>query len=279
MARRPQAWEQELKFVHVYQSSENKDNYSVSPNRSMKPQKVATQELDIPSTFGVTWSPLAPLVELWAMLRILGIVPYVFDKTLNLYVLRWRSVAAMLTITIATYFSIATVTGTVGIILSLSSQPMFHSTEQEVKFIWQMMVVVLFGSMLLNAWSQTVSLLLAGNRLCRLLNSWLYMAHLSDVSPTKGVKIRVRLQMAFVIGSSVSILSLVLAGFPNVMLEGLDGVASILFLMPTAWLELSPFITQVTSLLHIYVCTRLSLMLTSLLYWLKCFYMSIKPTF
>lgn len=256
MTRRPQAWEQQLKFVHLYQWSEGKDNYSVSPGSNMKPQKTATQDLDIPSTFGVTWSPLAPLVELRAVLRVLGIVPYAFDKTLNLYVLRWRSVAAIMTIITAAYFTIASVVGTVGIVMTISSQPIFHSTQQGVSLIWQMMVVVLFGSMLLNAWSQTVSLLLGGNRLCRLLNSWLCMTHWRDVSPIKGIKMRVRLQLAFLIGSSVTILSLALAGVPDVMVEGLDGVASILFLVPTAWLELSPFLTQVTDLYYLFIHTR-----------------------
>lgn len=253
MARLPQAWEQQLKCVHLFQWSERKDNYSVSPGSNMKTKKAATQELDMPSTIDVAWTPLAPLVELRALLRGLGIVPYAFDNTLKLYVLRWRSVAAIMTVITATYFTIASVVGTVGVLMTISYQPIFHSTQQGANLIWQMMVVVLFGNMLLNAWSQTVSLLLAGNRLCHLLNSWLSMTHWSDVS---SVKLRVRLQVVFLMGSSVSILSLVLSGFPDVMLEGLDGVASILFLVPTAWLELSPFLTQVISFSYLFTHTR-----------------------
>lgn len=238
MAGRSQAWEHDLKFGNFYQSSES----NVSPNNRMKLQAV-----DVQSTLGAAWNPLAPLAELWVMLRVLGVIPYSYDKTLNLYVLRWRSVSGMLAIMIAIYLSVATVAGTVGMIITLSSQSTFHSAEQEVRFIWQMMVVVLFGSMLLNAWSQTVSLLMAGNRLIRLLNSWLCLSQWSDSSNAKGVRTRVRLQMAFMIGSCISILALVLAGFPRVVMEGLDGVASILFLVPPTWMQHSSFHTQVTT--------------------------------
>lgn len=243
-AGRPQAWKEDLKFVHLYQPSES----NVSPNNNMKPvKKAGTQGVDVQLAFDVVWNPLAPLAELWIMLRVLGIIPYVFEKALNLYVLRWRSVSGVLAIVTAIYFSIATVVGTVGIILTLSTHQTFHSTEQEVNFIWQMMVVVLIGSMLLNAWSQTVSLLMAGNRLIRLLNDWLRVLQWNDSSSAKGVKTRVRLQMAFMIGCSISILTLVLAGFPQVLLEGLDGVASILFLIPSTWVQHSPIHTQVTT--------------------------------
>lgn len=217
----------------------------------MKTVKVANEQVHLPSTCNTPRNPLAPLEELRTVLRVLGVVPYVFEKSLNLYVLQWRSVPAVLTIVTTIYLSVATLAGVMGLMMIIATPPLLHTTEQEVKFIWQMMVVVLFGSMLLNAWSQTISMLFAGHRLCRLLNSWLSMESWSDISPQKGLKTRVRLQLAFMIGTSVFILCCVLAGFPYVLLIGFDGVASILFIVPFDWLKSSPFFTQVTILLYL----------------------------
>lgn len=213
----------------------------------MKPVKVATEEVHLPSTCNTPRNPLEPLEELWTVLRVLGVAPHVFDKALNLYVLQWRSLPAVLTIITTAYLSVAAAAGMVGLVMTLAAPPVFHTTDQEVKFIWQMMVVVLFGSMLLNAWSQTISMLLAGHRLCRLLNSWLNIECWGDISPGHGVKMRVRLQLAFVTVASISFMGCVLAGHPHVLLTGLDGVASILFVVPFHWLETSPFFTQVTA--------------------------------
>lgn len=212
----------------------------------MKPVKVANDEVHLPSTRSMAHNPLAHLEELWIVLRALGVAPFVFNKALSLYVLQWRSLPAVLTIITTAYLSVAVVAGMIGLMMTLATPPVFHTTEQEVKFIWQMMVVVLFGSMLVNAWSQTISMLFAGYRLCRLLNSWLSIDTWSDINPGKGLKMRVRLQLALMIVVSVSILGCVLAGFPYVLLVGLDGVASILFVVPIHWLEISPFLTQVT---------------------------------
>lgn len=213
----------------------------------MKPVKIAMEEVHIPSTNSLAHNLLSPLAELLAVLRLLGVVPYVFDKTLKLYILRWRSVPAVLSIITAAYLSMAIAVGVVGLMMTVATPPVFHTTEEEIKFIWQMMVVVLFGSMLLNAWSQTVSMLFAGHRLCSLLNAWILMESSVDVTHTNALKKQVRFQLAFITATSLSILSCVLASSPYVLLIGFDGVASTLFLVPSHWLEFSPFLMQVTS--------------------------------
>lgn len=214
----------------------------------MKLVKVAAEEIHLPATCSMTGRALAPLAEVWTVLRALGVAPYVFDKTGNLHILKWCSAPAMLTVTTAAYLTVATVAGVVGLMMTVATPPVFHTTEQEVNFIWQMMFVVLFGSMLLNAWSQTMSLLFAGHRFCGLLNSWLDMATWGDMDRGKGLKIRVRLQVAFTIGVAAAILGCALAGFPYMLLLGLDGVASILFIVPFHWLGTSPFSTKVNRL-------------------------------
>nr|XP_053646745.1 uncharacterized protein LOC128698514 isoform X1 [Cherax quadricarinatus] len=233
------------------------------------------QELETKSLFLVPETPhkasfpnifRRSLRPLRMCLRVLSILPFTYNVSRGQYVMKWCTFAFLQSVITAIYLTVLMVTIVVGGV-TMFSQSEIHQTQENITiFDIKMLVVLLIGGNLMNAWVQVLSLLYGGQRVCGLLNSWNSLVAATHLDPLKGLQVTMRMQIGLLCGFCVIVLTLSFMEAPDVLVWGLDGVAQTILLVPEEWFYQSPAFVKVVRVVTCVVCLHLFSVFKSFLF-------------
>lgn len=204
---------------------------TVTPHHQMEPMPGKPQTAE-----AVLYRPLRPL-QLFVTL--MGVGPQVHDPTTGEFHLTWRTLGSVHTLFTAGYMIVMSAMTT----FSLLRYLVVSIEDQDYKSI-KIIGVVMVSGYQLNALVQVLNTVYAGQRLCRLLNSWNRLAKM-DIKPAKGLYLRSCVQVTFMLAFMVAMLVLTLMGQPMLLIHIMDGLVEWMFLVPRTWLTHSTVSTKV----------------------------------
>ncbi|XP_047472180.1 uncharacterized protein LOC125027261 [Penaeus chinensis] len=188
-----------------------------------------------------------PLRPLHFVLGLAGLWPYWYDKAASEYKLLWLSAQGAHTMLTFGYISVLLLTTAFGVFRMVllqqtdAADPPADPKKQSIKITGVVMVV----GYLINAWVQLLNTILAGRRLCRLLNRWNKFHVATFIDPTKGLYVKSCVKVVYMVAFMITMLVLTVVEVPEFLLDVLDGLAEHIFLVPSAWLIHSGVFTKV----------------------------------
>ncbi|XP_064122470.1 uncharacterized protein LOC135226691 [Macrobrachium nipponense] len=203
---------------------------------------------------------------LWPLrmfLRVIGIIPYVYNEEKIEYTVKWWSPSGIHTLANALYMTTLLITTTVGVIKMATTQELRGQSgsdddnEDKNHQAIKLTGVILLSECLVNAWAQTLNVIYAGKRMCKLLNRWNGLSVAAELDPVKGLRRRVVWQIFFVAVFASTIFVMTLVGHPKIVPLVLDGVAEGMLVVPKDWLAASPFLLKFIRVMTCLVCLHI----------------------
>ncbi|XP_042223625.1 uncharacterized protein LOC121867673 [Homarus americanus] len=206
-----------------------------------------------------------PLMLIRLTLRLLGIVPYTYSRTLQEYVLAWRSVAALHTLLVFAWLTALLITTSVGLVrMFLRSQFLDKSSESHET---ELLGVVIIVGCLLNAWVEVLNVVLYGHPICKFLNQWKVLVAETSLDPTKGLRVSSIVHALFLYAFVIAVLVVAVIGPPDKLMDIVDLLAQVLFMVSPEWLRQGTPSVQVVRVVvgvvvgHLYMVYKGSLFL------------------
>ncbi|XP_045618629.1 uncharacterized protein [Procambarus clarkii] len=221
----------------------------------------------VPQEEGVAQDVLhGPLLLIRVTLRGLGMVPYRYSCASRRYELRWRSWRGAHTLAVLVWLSGLVVSTCVGLAtVFLQAQPVraTASGSHEV----QLMGMAIIVGCLLNAWVEVLNLVMLGQPLCAFLNQWQQLAARTTLDPTRGLRLASCVYAIFLYAFVVAVLVVAVLGPPAMLMDIVDLLAQVLFLVDPRWLAQDTLPVQVVRVVvgmvvgHLYMVYKGSLFL------------------
>ena len=189
-------------------------------------------------------------------MRLVGFVPYTFNDIDGTYEAKWFNLAGLQTMITGFWITSLAVMSVIGLITmdhtyenldlsSLKPEALKYIQERKQLVELEIMAVILVVNCIINAWAELMMIVLNFNQIGSFLTEWNLFDKKTKLNPTPGVKISSLLNviMTYVMAGALVITTLL--DKPLILGYLLDGIAEVVFLVPSSWLVSSRLCRQV----------------------------------
>lgn len=171
-----------------------------------------------------------PLVPLWLFMAVMGIGPPAYHPESRSYRMRWLSPSGIATVVAVAAVVMLTVVAAGGLVRYLVT----GSEDQDTRPVRSLKTigVLIVGGYQVNALVQVLNTAVAAGHHARLLTNWTDLAALHHINPTRGLRRKCVVQVAFMTAFIATMLTSAVLGKPRFVAHVLEGLAERLYLVP-----------------------------------------------
>lgn len=171
-----------------------------------------------------------PLLPLRVFMSVMGVGPPAYQPENGTYSMRWLSASGVALLTSA----VAVVALTIVATLSLAQYLLTTDKDPDGRLLRSLKTigVLIVGGYQINALVQVLNTAAAASRHARLLTAWTRLAALHHINPTRGLRCKCYVQVAFMTAFIAAMMTMAGLGRPDFVRHVLEGLAERLYLVP-----------------------------------------------